>query len=395
VTLNSTIERIGRGIRVGVVGGGEGALIGAVHRTAMRFDDHYEIVAGVLSRNEERSVDQGQRLGLRRSYGNVAQMLSAEKELKDGIDLVAIMTPNDTHASASIAAIEAGYHVICDKPIANDFEAALSIARAVEKSDRKFCVTYNYTGYPMVRQARAMIAAGMIGRPHLVDVRYAMGNLGSLVEQSADLSPQLQWRLDPDLGGANHLLLDVGTHAQNLATFVLERQFKEVFADVRPALQGRAFDDTAVILGRLDDDVRVTISVTKAATGAPQIFDISAFGDQGGICWQQTNPNSLQLMREGKPLQIYGRGSELLGEYAKRSIRLPYPHPEGFREAFANIYADFAEIVSSAIAKVEPSAELLAHPGARDGARSLAWVDACVRSNKACAWVDVDDGSFR
>lgn len=384
--LNATVEMIGRRLRVGLVGGGEGSLIGATHRIAMRLDDRYEIIAGVLSSNGEKAVELGRKLGIARPYASLSDMLNAERERQDPIDVVAIMTPNDSHVSSAIAALDAGFHVICDKPVANTLDDALALAQKVRESGRRFMVTYNYTGYPMVRQARAMIAAGVIGTPHLVEVRYAQGNLSSLVEHQPDLPVQLQWRLDPARGGAENLLLDIGTHAHHLATYVTGRPFETVFADMGPALKGRRFDDTAVILGRLAGDLRVSLSLTKAATGAPQVFGIEVYGEKGGLQWEQGLPNVLRHTRQGKPLEVYGRATEGLLPLASHSIHSPPHHPEGFREAFSSIYSDFADVLAAEIAGVAPPAVSLHYPGIQDGVDGLAWVEACARSRKEGGW---------
>ncbi|MDX8440234.1 Gfo/Idh/MocA family protein [Mesorhizobium australafricanum] len=391
MSLNHTIERIGRRIRVGVIGGGEGAQIAPTHRVALRFDDHYELVSGVLSSNPERSREQGRRLGLQRTYATVDAMLEGEKK-PDGIDVVAIMTPNDTHAALSAAALRAGYHVICDKPAANNAEEIRELVDAVASSSGLYCVTYNYTGYPMIRQARAMVAAGEIGTPHIVNVRYQQGNLGTRVEDSA-LNPQLHWRLDPTRGGANNLLLDVGTHAHNLATFVSGRQFTDVFCDTGPSLPGRTFDDTALVAGRLEGNVRASISATKAATGAPQVFDVEIFGDRGGLRWEQTNPNILTVMRAGRPTELWGRAASGLDDLTISSMHAPYGHPEGFREAFGNIYSDFADAVSLRIVGDQASIPR-SFPGLVDGAESIEWVEACVASAAEGLWVKLE-GAYR
>jgi predicted dehydrogenase len=387
--LNTMIGTIGRRLRVGVVGGGEGSLIGQTHRIAMRFDDRYEIVAGVLSGDPVRSVRQGQALGVGRPYGSLSEMIAGEKTIEDGADVIAIMTPNDSHVSASVAALDAGYHVICDKPVANNLADARELAARVHASKKRFLVTYNYTGYPMVRQAREMIAANEIGEPHLVEVRYAQGNLSSPVEK-AELSRQLKWRLDPTRGGVNNLLLDIGTHAHHLATYVTGRPYQSVYADVGAALPGRSFDDTAMILGRLSGGLRIAMSVTKAATGAPQVFGIEVYGDKGGVRWEQGTPNALSVTRPDGPLETYGRATVGLKPLAQRSVRLPFNHPEGFREGFANIYADFADVIAAEMAGVAPPPQILAYPGIDDGVAGLAWVEACLRSSRDRAWVDIE-----
>jgi predicted dehydrogenase len=377
-------------IRVAIIGGGPGSLIGPAHQTAIRFDGGYDLVAGVVSANAEQALANGQNMGLARPYRTVAELLAGERGRGDGAQVVAIMTPNDSHHGLCVAALEAGFHVICDKPLANSLRDALDIVERCKTTGRLLCVTYNYSGYPMVRQARAMIAEGRIGRPHLVDVKYAQGNLGTLVEVAPEsLPPQLRWRLDPERGGAAHLLLDVGVHAHHLAEYVTGLQFTRVFADTGAAVKGRQFADSAVVVGRLDGDVRATIQATKAASGAPNIFSIAVYGDRGGVSWEQAQPNVLQFVQQDRPTQTYQRGLGELSALARHSIRTPMPHPEGFREAFANIYCDFAAAVAARNSGVEPDPLVLTYPTALDGARGLAFVEACVQSSREGRWIDL------
>ena len=389
--LNTTINRIGRRIRAAVVGGGDGALIGSTHRTALRFDDHFEIVAGVLSRNPEQSMQQGVALGLQRPYGTLDELITQESERNDGADVIVVMTPNDSHFVYCRDALRAGFHVICDKPVANTLADARVLSEVSRKQGRNLFVTYNTTGYPMVRQARAMIDQGMLGTPHLVEVRYAQGNFGSLVEQSAlQLDRQTAWRIDPECGGEHHLLLDVGVHVQNLASYVLARDFIRVFADVGPAVAGRTFADSASILGRLEGDVRATLTMTKAATGAPQLFGIAVYGDKGGLRWEQTQANELLYSRQGHPIATYTRSVAELTPLARRSMHAPYAHPEGYREGFASLYADFAEQITASIDGRRADPLAMTCPSIDDGVRSLAFVEACVDANTRQAWVDVE-----
>lgn len=383
MALNPIIAKIGRKLRLGVVGGGEGALIGGVHRTAIRFDGNFDIVAAVLTRNAAKSQEQANELGIERSYTDVSEMLRREKAHPYPIDAVAIMTPNDTHVVMAGAALDAGFHVICDKPIANTLEDARTLREKVVASGRELCVTYNYSGYPMIRQAREAVANGVLGRVHLVELRYAQGNLGTRVETQPDrLAKQLAWRLDPKLGGENGLLLDIGTHAHHLVSYVLSRKFKTVSTRLSAIHPDRSFADTAMISAELTDGVQASLFVTKAATGAPNIFTISVYGDKGGLTWEQAQPQMLQVFRQGKPIEVLNRGVDTLSPLARRSIRVPEPHPEGFREAFANIYADFAERVASRIASVPANPLAMTMPTVEDGIEGLVFVEACAESHR-------------
>lgn len=365
-------------------------MIGDTHRVALRFDDAYEVVAAVLSSDPRRSLKAGQLFGIPRPYGTIEEMLRSESLRPDGCDVVAIMTPNDSHFPICLLVLEAGFHVICDKPITNNLSEALDLLRCSKKNNRRVCITYNYSGYPMIRQARSMISAGEIGRPHLVEVRYAQGNLGTLVESDSDsLSPQLRWRLDPKRGGETGVLLDVGTHAFHLTEYVTSLDFISVFADIGAAVAGRTIPDSATILARLRGGVRTVIQASKAATGAPNIFDISVFGSLGGLAWRQSEPNTLRIYRQEQPIQELHRGVKNLSDLAKRSLRSPTPHPEGFREAFANIYSDFASVIATDLAGRAPDEHCLTFPSISDGVRGLATVEACRMSAHECRWIDV------
>jgi predicted dehydrogenase len=387
--MNPILSKIGRRLRVGVVGGGRLSLIGPTHRVAMRFDDVFEIVAGCLSGDPVRSLRDGEALGISRPYTSLVEMLASERTRQDRIDIVAIMTPNDNHYPSCVAALEAGFHVICDKPLANSADEVRSIVRLAKATDRLVCVTHNYSGYPMVRQMRSMVQAGSIGRVHLVNVRYAQGNLGvPLSEDEIDRSPQLKWRLNPSRGGKSNLLLDVGSHAHQLASFVTNLDFKSVFADIGSAVPGRTFEDTAAITARLENGARASIQVTKAATGAPQIFEIEAFGDKGGLMWEQQESQLLAFVRPGKPTKIFHRGVDDLDDSVGASIRTPRPHPEGFREAFANIYLDFGKAVAAHLKCSNPGLPLF--PDAAYGLKSLQFIEACMRSNDHRSWIDIE-----
>lgn len=379
-------EKLGRRLRVGMVGGGSGAQIAPVHRMAMRLDDHYDLVAGVLSSSPARSLLEGERLRLPRVYRTIEDMLRLERERPDPIDIVVVVTPNDTHYSSCMAALGAGYHVICDKPLANTLAEAKTIERKVASSGLKFCVTYNYSGYAMVRQARALVAAGTIGELHFAEIRYAQGNLAIRVENAAELSSQLRWRLDPQRGGASGLMLDVGTHSYHLISYLTGgRALRRAWADVGPSFDGREFDDTALVAARLEPDLRVGLTVTKAATGSPQAFGFGLFGSEGGLVWDQQQANSLLLLRQGRPAEQFWPGVAL-EPLARRALREPGPHPAGFVEAFANIYSDFAEIVAAQLTGEAPDPLALTCPTATDGVAGLDFVESCERSRRSGTW---------
>lgn len=382
-------RRLGRRLRVAVVGGGAAAQIAQTHRLAMRYDDAFEIVAGVLSSDPERSVSEGKALGIERAYPDLQAMISAEASRGDRPDIISIMTPNDTHASVCMASLEAGYHVICDKPLANSSEEASAIGTLAKRRDRLLCVTHNYSGYAMIRQMRAMVRDGTIGSIHQVQVRYAQGNLGSDVPAEA-MPNALRWRLDPARGGKNNLLLDVGTHAHHLLCFTTGLDFVSLQADVGASFVGRSFDDTAMVFGRLSNGARASLIATKAATGAPQVFEIEIYGSEGGLYWRQQEPQTLLHWRPGAPSQTFHRGVTSLDPQAIGAMRSPRPHPEGFREAFANIYSDFGASVVSQLKGEGEAHESRSWPDANFAVNSLRFVEACMRSSAAAVHVSLD-----
>lgn len=387
---NPIINLLGRRIRLGVIGGGGEGLIGPVHRIAARLDDFYEIVAGVLSSDPEKAAREAQRLGLSRSYPSVEAMLAAEGPRGDRIDVVAIMTPNDTHVDYCAQALKAGFHVICDKPLANDLSDARRLVSLINGGPL-FCLTHNYSGYPMIREARAAIAAGELGRVHLLQVNYLQGNLGTLVEEQAQkMTSRLKWRLDPARGGVSHVMGDIGSHAHQLATYVLGNQVKSVLADVGAAVEGRVAHDTASVILRMENGARGTLLASKAASGSDNRISIEVYGDKGGLRWEQANPSQLQIMRTGAPIETRFTGLASLHPLAKRSVRLPAGHPEAFLEAFANIYGDFAHLVAASITGAEPDPQMREIPGLEDGLAGLLFIDACIASTKSGTWAECE-----
>lgn len=378
---------LGRRLRAAVIGGGAGAQIAATHRLAMRFDDAFCIVAGVVSSDPERALAEGAAMNIPRPYPDLATMFAAEAGREDRPDVVAIMTPNHAHAAGCLASLDAGYHVICDKPLANSVADATEIVARAKARNLLLCVTHNYSGYPMVRQMREMVRNGSVGAVHQVQVRYAQGNLGTTDVDCADRTTALRWRLDPALGGKSNLLLDVGTHAHQLLDFVVGSDFVTLVADVGPSLPGRVFDDTAMVFGRLENGARASLIATKAATGAPQILDIEVYGGNGGLIWRQQDPQSLIHCQPGTAERRLHRGMDDLAPDVLACMRSPRPHPEGFREAFANIYAAFGVSVAAHMAGQFDDLQPLLWPGLDYALRSLEFVEACMRSSDSRSWV--------
>lgn len=383
------MEILGRRLRLGMIGGGGESLIGPVHRLAARLDDRFDLVASVLSSDAQKSLTESQRLGIARSYTSVDEMLVGERKRPDPIDVVAIVTPNDTHVDYAERAMAQGFDVICEKPLANSLTDARRLSAAAQRSGRLLCLTHNYSGYPMIREARAAIAAGELGRVHLVQVSYLQGTLGARIEEDpARMPARLKWRLDAARGGPSHVLLDIGSHCHQLATYVAGDQVASVLADVGAAVEGRAVHDTASVILRMRNGARGTILASRAASGSENRMSIEVYGDKAGLRWEQSSPDLLHVTRTGLPAEIRAKGLASLHPLARQASRAPSGHPEAFFEAFANLYRDFADQVAARIAGIAPD-PLASHiPTIDDGLAGLAFIEACVRSSERGGWTD-------
>ena len=374
-------------IRLGMVGGGRGAFIGAVHRIAARLDDQYELVAGAFSSDPEKSAASAADLGVARSYGSYAEMAQKEARRKDGIEAVAIVTPNHMHAPVAVEFLKRGIHVICDKPLTATLPEAKKLAKTAEASGVVFALTHNYTGYPMIRQAREMIAAGALGDIRLVNVEYIQDWLAEPIEATGQ--KQADWRTDPARSGAGGATGDIGTHAFNLANFVTGLTLHELSADLQSFVTGRRVDDNGHIMMRYTSGARGTLWCSQVASGQENGLRLRIFGTKGGIEWEQENPNYLWVAPLGQPKYRLTRGGPGSGEAAARLTRIPSGHPEGYLEVFANIYAEAARAI---IARREgtPLDSAVIFPGLKEGLEGVAFVDACVRSSKRNgAWVSL------
>jgi predicted dehydrogenase len=385
--MNRTIATLGRRLRLGVIGGGPGSFIGPVHRTSARLDDNYEIVASVLSSDPERSRAQGRALGLdpQRAYGSAKEMLSAEGSRSDGMEVVAIMTPNDSHYALSIAALERGLDIICDKPLTTNLDEAIDLAKRVKQARVVFCQTFNYTGFPMVRQARAMVRDGDIGDVRMVHVEYVQGHNAALT----DAERLGNWHFNPGRVGPSLILGDIGSHAHHMACFVACQPFAKVSADVGTVVPGRNAHDYAAVNFRLANGAPGALWVTQAGAGAVHGLHFRVYGAKGGLEWFQETPNQLFHSRLGAPALTFERGGPGLKPEALRSQRIGIGHPEGYQEAFAVLYADAAEaIVARKLGKpVDPLA--LDFPTVEDGARTMKFIAAAVESSDdGGRWVD-------
>jgi len=361
-------------IRIGMVGGGQGAFIGAVHRIAMRMDGHYDLLAGALSSDADRARASGLELGLDpgRSYAGWTEMLAAERARPDGIEAVAIVTPNHLHFPIARDALAAGLHVICDKPLTATVAEAEVLARLAAGQQRVFAVTYNYSAYPMVRQARAMVAAGAIGAVRVVQVEYAQDWLAGPLE--AEGQKQATWRTDPARAGDGGAVGDIGTHAFHLAGFVSGAVADSVLAQTSSFVAGRRLDDDAQVLLRFAGGARGMLWASQVAHGNANALRLRIYGAQGGLEWAQEDPEKLWFSPAGEPRRLIQRGAAGTMPDAARLSRVPAGHPEGYLEGFGNIYAEIARTIRGTPC---------AFPTVDDGLRGVRFVDAVVRSSTA------------
>jgi predicted dehydrogenase len=377
----------GRRLRLGMIGGGPGSMIGPIHRIAARIDDRYALTAGAFSSNPERAAQAGRdyRVAPDRSYADWREMVAREAaRTDDRLDVVSICTPNHLHRDPAIACLEAGFHVICDKPLATTLADAEAIADAAERSGQVFVLTHNYSAYPMVRQARAMVAAGLLGRLRIARVQYAQSWLTKTIE--AQGNKQASWRTDAARAGLGGALGDIGTHAYQLAEFVLGLRATDICADLTAFGAGRDLDDNVHMMLAYPGGVKGTLWATQVAPGQNNGVRLAVYGEDAGIEWFQEQPNQLRYTRHGEPTRILERGGPdaNLGAYVTRA---PDAHPEGFLEAFAQIYSDAAELICARLEGREPDAIARLAPGAEDGVEGVRFVLGAVESSRRHAWL--------
>ncbi|MBE0413150.1 Gfo/Idh/MocA family oxidoreductase [Yoonia sp.] len=371
-------------IRLGMVGGGNDAFIGGVHRIAARIDGRFTLVAGALSSTPEKARASGAALGLdpARTYDDFKAMAIREARLKDGIAAVAIVTPNHVHYAAAREFLKRGIHVICDKPLTATMADARKLAKAAQDSDALFVLTHNYTGYPMMRQARQMVADGQLGNLNVVQVEYAQDWL-----TRADDSKQAAWRTDPAQSGLGGATGDIGTHAFNLASFVTGLELDSLSADLQAFVSGRQLDDNAHVMLRFKGGARGMLWCSQVAPGNENGLRLRIYGDKGGLEWAQENPNQLWFTPFGEPKRLLTRGGAGAGDAANRVTRIPAGHPEGYLEGFATIYREAADAIVAHRDGRDVAADVT-YPTIQDGLAGMQFVDACVRSSKRNgAWV--------
>lgn len=369
-----------RQIRVGMVGGGPGAGIAETHRTAMRLDDRYVLVAGVFSRDREKSLTAAQRLRIPedRVYGDYAAMAMVESRRADGIEVVSIVTPTDTHHQIAKTFLEAGMHVICDKPLCLSVGEARELKALAEKRELILCLTHNYSGYAMVRHAARMVRNGDLGEIRVIQVEHASGWAARLLEKEGH--PQAIWRTDPDLLGDASVLYDLGTHAHQLARFVTGLEVTEVAAELSRIVPGRAIKDNADMLLRFSNGARGTLWASMAAVGNEHGLRIRVYGERGSLGWRHEDPHHLRYCPVDGPPQILAQGAGWLSPDANRWTRVGLGHPEGFFEAFANLYTEVADALLAKAAGQSYSKPELGFPDALDGFRGVAFVEGAMRS---------------
>ena len=368
-------------LRLGMVGGGQGAFIGEVHRIAARLDDRYELLAGALSSDPQRAAASAVDIGIDadRSYESFEDMAVMEADREDGIEVATIVTPNHLHYCAASAMLRAGIHVICDKPLTATLAQAEELAELANKSGLLFAVTYNYSAYPMVRLARQLVAQGRLGDIRIVQVEYPQDWLATNIED--DDQKQAAWRTDPEKAGAGGCIGDIGTHAFDLAEFISGLKATELLADLSSFVGQRKLDDNANILLRFDNGAKGSLWSSQIATGNENALRIRLYGDKAGIDWSQENPNYLSLTALGGNKEILSRASASVPAATGTMTRLPAGHPEGFLEAFATLYRDIAEQLNARKGNRECDPEAMLVPGIANGLRGMRFIEKAVSSN--------------
>jgi predicted dehydrogenase len=367
-----------------MVGGGNDAFIGGVHRIAARLDGRFQLVAGALSSTAEKAQASGAALGLdpARTYDDFKAMAIREARLKDGIEAVAIVTPNHVHYAAAREFLKRGIHVICDKPLTSTLADAKKLVKAAHDSDALFVLTHNYTGYPLRRQARQRIAEGVLGKIRVVQVEYAQDWL-----TKAEDFKQAAWRTDPAKSGAGGSTGDIGTPAFNLASFVTGLELETLSADLQAFVSGRQLDDNAHVMMRFTGGARGMLWCSQIAPGNENGLRLRIYGENGGLEWAQENPNQLWYTPLGEPKRLLTRGGAGSNDAATRVTRIPAGHPEGYLEGFATIYREAADAITAHRAGRDVPTDVL-YPTVEDGLKGVQFVDACVRSSKRDgAWV--------
>jgi len=374
-----------RKLRMGMIGGGPGAFIGAVHRIAANMDGEIELVCGAFSSNAEKSKQAGEMLHLpsHRVYGSYKEMIEKEKALHSDVqmDFVSIVTPNHVHFEPSKLAMENGFDVVLDKPMTFTLAEAKELKTIVEKTGRTFCLTHTYTGYPMIKQAKQMIASGMFGKIRKLYVEYPQGWLSTFLESSHQ--KQAEWRTDPNRSGIAGCMGDIGTHAFNMAEYVSGLKATHICASLNTVVEGRLLDDDGTALLKYDNGATGVLFASQIAAGEENNVKVRVYGEKGSVLWQQEDCNSLIVKWLDRPAEIYRAGTGYLNSFASHNTRTPAGHPEGYLEAFANLYRNFVLTVHAKKNGETPKPEWLDFPGIVDGIRGMAFIENVVASGKS------------
>ena len=382
-----------RRIRLGMVGGGPGAFIGAVHRTATRLDDRFELVAAALSSDPEKSLAAAQELHIPRGYGSFAEMAREEAKRSDRIDAVAIVTPNNTHHAIAKTFLEVGIHVICDKPLTTTLEDAVDLSNVVRRTGLIFGLTHTYVGYPLVRHAKEMVLAGGLGAIRMIQVEYAQDWLSTPLETTG--SKQADWRTDPERSGPAGCLGDIGTHAFHLAGFTTGLRCTEVAADLTTFIPGRRLDDNVQVMLRFAGGAKGSLWASQIAVGNENYLRLRIYGERAGLEWEQEKPNSLRFTPFGEQPRTITRGGPGVGTAANYATRIPAGHPEGYYEAFAQLYTDLAEQITARIEVRAPDARAMLVPGVDDGVYGMQFIRAVLDSARnGSAWTAMPEHEF-
>jgi len=378
-------------LKMGMIGGGPGAFIGAIHRIAAAMDGEIELVCGAFSSDPEKSKQAGASLHLpvERVYGSFREMIRTEAALpaQERMDLVSIVTPNHLHFEPAKLALENGFHVVLDKPMTFDLAEAIELRSALEKSAKYFCLTHTYTGYPMLKEARQQVLSGKFGAIRKVYVEYPQGWLGTLLEGTGN--KQADWRTDPSKSGAAGAIGDIGTHAFNMAEYVSGLKVTGVCADVNIVVEGRKLDDDGSVLLKFENGASGVLIATQVAAGEDNNIRVRVYGEKGGLDWSHREANSLYIKWADRPTEIWRAGESYLSSFAKENTRTPPGHPEGYLEAFANHYRNFARCVRAQMTGETPKAEWLDFPGIEEGVRGMLFIEKVIESGKSeTKWID-------
>lgn len=380
--------KVNRMLRMGMVGGGPGAFIGEVHRKAARMDGQIEIVGGAFDIDPQKSLQMGKELYLdpQRVYGTYTEMIERELELPESerFDFVSICTPNNWHFPMASDLLEAGFHIMCEKPMTIDVEQARQLEKLVKKTNKVFALMHNYTGYPMVKLARDIAQGGELGEVRKIVVRYPQGWLATALEQTGHM--QASWRTDPKQGGPSGCGGDIGTHAENLAEYITGLKMTHLCAELTTFVEGRRLDDDCNCLVKFDNGARGILHASQISVGEENNLGIWIYGEKGALEWHQEHPNYLYVKHPDGPVEVWRRGNPYVAEKspgAGRATRLPFGHPEAFFEAMANVYVNFADTVRAAIEGTEPDPLALDFPTVKDGLRGMLFLQTLVESSKS------------